>query len=42
MAQSPPQRRRTGNMKPTAPDHATLRGDRVNLSSLDVDITDTH
>ena len=34
--------RRTGNREPTAPDQETPKGDRVDLSSLDVDITHTH
>ena len=33
---------RTGNRDPIAPEQATPRGGRVHLSSLDVDITDTH
>ena len=42
MSQRPPQGRRTGNKETTDPDQATLRADRVHLSSLDVDITDKH
>ena len=33
--------RRTGNREPTVTDQATPKGDRVHLSSLDVDITHT-
>ena len=37
-----PTGRRTGNREPTAPDQATQKGDRLHLSTLGVDIIDTH
>ena len=41
-AQGPPQGMHTGTRDPTAPDQATPRGKRVNLSPLDVGRTDAH
>ena len=41
-AQGPPQGMHTGTREQTVPDQATPNGDRVNLSPVDVDITDAH